>query len=137
MPPFIEVTEKPLSPEAVINRVITLGSGCTASYTGLIRDTSEGKKVHSVIYTDRQGKATARLTEIAEELMQKWPLEAVAITHRTGEILVGEMNLIVAVASAHRTEAIDACRHAVDLFKANPPTNKSEKYSDGTDKSWE
>jgi len=125
----IEITQKPISPELVINRVKTDSSGCVASYIGLIRGHSQGKKVLSVEYQDPQGKAKESLQQIAEEIKQKWPVNNVAICHRIGKLRVGEINLVVAIAAAHREEGFAACRYAVDRFKELMPTQKKESYA--------
>jgi molybdopterin synthase catalytic subunit len=128
----IEITQKPISPERVINRVKTDGSGCVVTYVGLIRNSSQGKAVASVEYEDSQGNAAARLREIAQEIKQKWPIEDIAVCHRVGKLKVGDINFLVAVASAHRREGLAACSYAVDRFKELLPTRKTETYSDGS-----
>jgi molybdopterin synthase catalytic subunit len=45
---------------------------------------------------------------------------------------VGDINLVIAIASAHREEGLAACRYAVDLFKERLPTRKKETYQDGS-----
>ncbi len=45
---------------------------------------------------------------------------------------VGDINLVIAVASAHRQEAFAACQYAVDRFKQTMPTHKTETYTDGS-----
>ena len=129
---MIEITQKPISPELVVNKVKTDGSGCVATYIGLIRRYSQGKKVVSVEYEDTQGTAENRLREIAKEMRQKWPLENVAICHRIGKLKVGDINLVVAVAAAHRREGFAACQYAIDRFKEIMPTRKKETYTDGS-----
>jgi len=129
---MIEITEKPISPELVINRVKTDSSGCVATYVGLIRDYSQGKPVLSVEYQDPQGIAETRLREIANEAKQKWQLEDLAICHRTGKLKVGDINLVVAIAAAHRKEGFAACQHIIDRFKQTIPTQKKETYRDGS-----
>ena len=71
---MIEITTKIISPEQVINRAKTGGSGCVAAYVGLIRDNSHGKKVVSVEYRDKDGKAIEELQKIAAEAKEKWPV---------------------------------------------------------------
>jgi molybdopterin synthase catalytic subunit len=129
---MVVVTGEPLSPELVINQVKTDSSGCVAAYIGLIRDQSRGKAVLSVEYTDACGGAEARLEEIVNDAGNKWSLNNMAIYHRTGKLKVGDINLVVAVAAAHRQEGFAACRFAVDQFKEKPPTRKRETYLDGT-----
>jgi len=129
---MIEITENPISPELVVSKVKTSGSGCVVTYVGVIRGYSRGKPVLAVEYRDAEGKAAERLREIADEIKQKWPVENIAICHRTGQLKVGDINLVVAVASAHRGEGFAACQYAIDRFKQKLPTQKKETYQDGT-----
>jgi molybdopterin synthase catalytic subunit len=128
----IEITQKPISPERVIKQVKTDSSGCVVTYVGLIRNLSQGKAVTSVEYQDTKGNAAARLKEIAQEIRQKWPIENIAVCHRVGKLEVGDINFLVAVASAHRQEGFAACSYAVDRFKELLPTRKTETYTDGS-----
>jgi molybdopterin synthase catalytic subunit len=129
---MIQITDKPISPEQVVADIKTSGSGCVVTYVGLIRDNSRGKPVLSVEYEDKDGLAEERLREIAEEIKRQWPVENVAIWHRVGRLEVGDINLIVAIAAAHRSEGFAACQFAIDRFKEALPTGKKETYGDGT-----
>jgi molybdopterin synthase catalytic subunit len=128
---MIEITRNPISPERVIEKVKSDGSGCVVTYVGLIRNRSQGKPVLSVEYRDSDGKAVNTLQEIASEASRQWPIEGIAISHRIGKLKVGEINLVVAVASAHRGEGFTACQYIIDQFKERLPTQKTEKYQDG------
>jgi len=129
---MIEITQKPISPELVVNRVKTDSSGCVVTYVGLIRRYSRGKGVLSVEYEDTEGIAEGELRQIADEAKQKWPLDNLAISHRIGKLKVGDINLVVAVASAHRQEGFAACQYIIDRFKQKLPTRKRETYDDGS-----
>lgn len=126
------ITDKPLFPEAVVARAKTAGSGCVVTYVGLIRDNSRDKPVLSVEYEDNDGKAQERLGEIAAEIRRKYPVNEVAIYHRVGKLNVGDINLVVAVAAAHRGEGFAASQATIDLFKEKLPTSKRETYTDGS-----
>lgn len=125
---YIEVTGEPISPETVISQIKTPGSGCVVTYIGLIRAHSQGKWVISVAYEDSKGTAETTLRAIADEIKDKWPVENVAICHRTGKLKVGDINFVAAVASAHREAGFAACQYAVDRFKQTIPTHKTETY---------
>ncbi len=129
---MIRITDKPISPEQVVEKAKTPDSGCVVTYVGLIRDNSRGKSVVSVEYGDADGRAEARLSEIAAEIKRKWPVNSVAIYHRIGRLEVGDINLVVAVAAAHRGEGLAAVAYAVDCFKEKLPTSKRETYQDGS-----
>lgn len=132
---MIQITDKPISPEMVVNQAKTSDSGCVVTYVGLIRDNSRGKPVLSVEYKDADGKAADKLNDIAEEIQRKFPVNKVVIYHRIGKLNVGDINLVVAVAAAHRGEGLAAVTYAVDTFKDRLPTAKKETYRDGT--TWE
>jgi len=129
---MIAITDQPISPESVVNEVKASSSGCVVTYVGLIRDHSRGKRVRSVAYEDVSGKAEKRLREIADEIKRKWPVDNVAIYHRVGRLNVGDINLVVAIAAAHRSEGFAACQYAIDQFKQEMPTSKKETYLDGS-----
>ena len=125
---MIEITKETISTEQVVNRAKTKSSGCVVTYVGMIRDRSEGKSVLSVEYQDSKGNAEKALQGIADEARKRWRLENIAISHRIGKLRVGEINLVVAVASAHRSEGFAACQYIIDQFKELMPTSKIEKY---------
>ncbi len=129
---MIEVTEEPISPELVIDKARSDSSGCVVTYVGLIRAYSQGKAVLSVEDRDSEGNAENTLREIAREARQRWQVENIAISHRVGKLRVGEINLVVAVASAHRSEGFAACQYVIDQFKERLPTKKTETYQDGS-----
>ena len=129
---MIKITDEPISPEQVVDKAKTPDSGCVVTYVGLIRDNSRGKSVVSIEYADADGRAEARLREIAEEIKQKWPVNTVAIHHRVGRLEVGDINLVVAIAAGHREEGLAAVAYAIDRFKDRLPTFKRETYQDGS-----
>jgi len=129
---WVETTEKSISAEEVVSRVKSDGAGCVVTYVGLIRGHSQGKRVLSVEYRDCAGNARQALPEIARAIRQRWSVENIAICHRIGKLRVGEINLVVAVASVHRKEGFAACQFAIDWFKKRLPTQKTEHYDDGS-----
>jgi molybdopterin synthase catalytic subunit len=129
---MIYITDKPISPEMIVKEAATSSSGCVVTYVGLIRDNSRGKSVVSVEYQDNDGTAADKLREIADEIKRKWAVDSVVICHRVGILQVGDINLVVAIAAAHRTEGFAASQYAVDRFKEQLPTSKKETYRDGS-----
>jgi len=129
---MINISEKAISPDKVIAKAKCNSSGCVVTYVGLIREISFGKPVLSVEYIDAMSYAKTKLSEIADEARQKWSVDNIAISHRIGKLNVGDINLVVAVAAAHRSEGFDACQYIIDQFKQRLPTNKIETYNDHT-----
>jgi len=129
---MVEITKEPISVERMVNKVKSNSNGCIVPYVGMIRDYSQGKPVLSVEYKDAKGTAEGKLQQIASETNQKWHLNNLAICHRIGKLKVGDINLVIAVASAHRQEGFAACQYAIDRFKQKLPTQKKEIYQDGS-----
>jgi molybdopterin synthase catalytic subunit len=129
---MIAIVSQPIATEEVINSVRTPESGGVIVYTGLIRDNSRGKAVRSVTYSDPEGQARESLEAIVTRIKSKFPVNDVAICHRIGQLKIGEINIVVAVAAAHRQEGFAACMYAIDQFKENLPTHKVETYADGS-----
>ena len=76
--------------------------------------------------------AEAKLREIGAALHTRWPgVRRVAMLHRVGRLEIGEVSVLIAVAAAHRAEAFEACRYAIDTLKASVPVWKKEHFEDG------
>jgi len=129
---FVKIVNTPIQPDQVISQAKSLDSGCVVTYVGLIRDNSHQKAVRSVEYRDTDGQAETRLKKMAEEIMQKFPVNNLAMCHRVGELKVGDINIVFAFACAHRQEGFQACAYAVDKFKESLPTSKKETYLDSS-----
>ena len=118
--------------EGMANEVVVPRSHRTG-YDHAIR--SVGVKLVEVGISDRFSGAGVRDTEaweIADAISQKWAVNGVVIHHRVGTLKVGDINLVVAIAAAHRPEAFAACQYAIDQFKEKLPAHKTETYEDGT-----
>ena len=75
--------------------------------------------------------AQRRLEELASELGARWDLRKVAILHRTGDLSIGDASVVIAVSAAHRPEAFEACRHAIERLKEDVPIWKKEELTSG------
>ena len=127
----IEITAAPISTESVAEKVKQDCYGALVTFTGMVRDNSEGYKVLFMEYEAFQEMAYNKLAEIAEEVRVRWQPLDIAISHRVGRLEVGEVALAIAVASPHRKEAFAACQYAVDRIKEIVPIWKKEIREDG------
>ena len=128
---MIEITSKPLSPQFVIDKVKNDDCGAIVTFVGTVRNTTRGRKVAFLEIETRDEKAEPRLHEVVSEINQKWQLHDVAISRRIGNLRVGEIALVIAVAAAHRQEAFQACQYAVDRLKQGGITTEKEIYETG------
>ena len=128
---MVEITESPLNPESVTARVRKSSSGAVVTFLGTTRDTTEDRRVLHLEYEAYRPMADKKIVEIVEELRRRWGVEDAAIAHRIGRLDIGEISLVVAVASPHRKEAFAACQRAVDLIKRTVPIWKKEFFEGG------
>lgn len=128
---LVSVTSGPLSVDGALAAVADPGAGGTCLFVGTVRDVSSGGAVTGLTYEAWDDLAVRRLTEIGDELHGRWPLRRVAILHRTGSLEVGEASVVIAVSAAHRAEAFEACRYAIERLKQDVPIWKKEGLRSG------
>ena len=129
---MIEITHKPLDPGRVTDQVRQNTNGAVATFLGTTRDNFQGKRVVTLEYEAFEEMALKKLEEIRQQLRAEFGIEDVAIAHRIGTVDIGQISLVVAVASPHRKEAFLACHAAVDHLKETVPIWKKEVYEDGS-----
>jgi molybdopterin synthase catalytic subunit len=105
--------------------------GAVVSFVGLMRDFNDGDQVSSLFLEHYPGMTEKALDAIILEAEQRWALLGVRVIHRVGLLKPLEPIVIVAVASAHRGEAFDACEFIIDYLKTRAPFWKKERTSAG------
>ena len=131
MSDMIVITEQPLNPEEFTGRVQRDSNGAVVTFLGTTRASFEGKRVTHLEYEAYEEMAYKKLEEIRQELRAEFGVEDVAIAHRIGPVNIGQISLVVAVASPHRKEAFFACHEAVNRLKHVVPIWKKEVYEGG------
>ena len=112
-------------------RVAGQGGGAIASFVGQVRDDGNLASLELEHYPAMTDKA---LREIAETALSEWPLHAVTIIHRVGQLAVGENIVLVVTGSDHRGAAIESCSFIMDRLKTVAPFWKRETRTDGATK---
>ncbi|MCX7074631.1 MAG: molybdenum cofactor biosynthesis protein MoaE [Methylococcales bacterium] len=103
--------------------------GATSIFIGTMRDFNDGDDVQAMLLEHYDGMTQKQLTKIVTTTKSKWQILDFLIVHRIGEILPNEPIVLVAVWSAHRNEAFEACRYLMEELKANAPFWKLEKLA--------
>lgn len=129
---MIEITYQPLDPESITNQVRKDTNGAVVTFLGTTRDNFEGKRVLKLEYEAYEEMALKKLEEVRQEVRAEFGIDDVAISHRIGPVDIGQISLVVAVASPHRKEAFLACHKVVDRVKEIVPIWKKEVYEDGS-----
>ncbi len=100
--------------------------GGLASFIGLVRSESEEGPITELRLEHYPGMTERKLEEAEQEALRRWPLSASLIIHRYGTLNPGERIVLVATASSHRKEAMEACNFLIDWLKVEAPFWKWE-----------
>ncbi len=126
---IIEIINGPLTPFSSNNHQNRNGAELT--FNGRVRDTENGKAIDALEYEQYEGMAEAELTELANEICQKFPIKDLFCKHRMGWVGIGETSLHVSIWSKHRKEAIEAMDDFIFKLKQRVPIWKWAILSDG------
>ena len=130
---LFEITDQPLSLDALVRCIAQESSGAIATFLGTVRALSRGRRVQHLEYDAYPEMATAVMRQIGAEIRERWPVDEIAIQHRTGRLEIGEASVAIAVASPHRREALYACSYAIERLKEIVPIWKKEVWADGAE----
>jgi molybdopterin synthase catalytic subunit len=126
------LTESPLDITAHEAAVAHPAAGAVVSFAGVVRDHDGGRGVTRLVY-EAHPSAADILAEVAAEIAKDPAVRAIAVSHRVGELAIGDVALAAAVSTAHRAEAFALCARLVDEVKARLPVWKHQIFTDGTD----
>jgi molybdopterin synthase catalytic subunit len=127
----IILSAETLDIQACINWIMSPESGGIDVFIGTVRNSTKGKPVLKLDFEAYEPMAISEMQKIAKQAFDKWPVQKILIHHRTGELQVGEVPVVIAVSAAHRDAAFDACRYIIDALKQTVPIWKKEAFEDG------
>ena len=127
-----QLTDVPLDVSAAYELVRDPACGGIALFVGTIRNHNEGEEVTRLEFSSYDGMATKEMRKICERAIEKFGLVKAALYHRKGELAIGDVAVIVAVASKHRKAAFTGCEYIIDELKKHVPIWKKEFRADGT-----
>lgn len=125
------ISDQPLDEAEVAARVEGPDAGGVVCFVGRVRDHARGHSIQYLEYEAYAEMAEREMGKIVDQAAEKWPGTRVAIAHRVGRLEIGDAAVVVVAASAHRGEAFEACRFAIDTLKVTVPIWKREVATDG------
>ncbi|MBM4165528.1 MAG: molybdenum cofactor biosynthesis protein MoaE [Ignavibacteria bacterium] len=128
---MIEIVERKIDVHAVIRSVEDDSAGAIDVFIGSTRNISDGKNVLFLEYEAYVSMAKKMMEEISAAIFAKWDVKKISLVHRIGKVPIGDASVVLAVSSAHRSEAFEACRYAIDMLKKNVPIWKKEFFDNG------
>lgn len=128
---MFRITADPLDERELMQAVSSNAAGAIALFAGVVRNENVGRTVEYLVYDAYPPMAERKMSEIADEVRARWPINGIAMAHRTGRLEIGEASVLIAVSSPHRADAIEACHYAIDRLKATVPIWKKEVFEGG------
>jgi molybdopterin synthase catalytic subunit len=131
MSSLIQITDKAIDTESVIDLVKTDDSGAVNLFIGTVRNKTKNKEVAGLEFEAYERMALKELEKIVDHVKKHWPINAMAIHHRVGALKIGDIPVVIAVSTPHRQQGFEACQYAIDTLKLTVPIWKKEIFADG------
>ena len=128
---IIELVRNRIETAEISARLKAPEDGAIVVFEGIVRNESRGRRTLYLEYEAYEAMALKQMGIIAAAIRGQFGVDSVAIVHRLGRLEIGETSVLIAVTSAHRREAFEACRYGIDTLKRTVPIWKKEYFEDG------
>ena len=129
--PYIRIQRERIVPHDIVPKNERPEDGAIVIFDGIVRNHSRNRETKYLEYESYEEMALKQMRDVVDEAKAKFPIRNVALVHRLGRIEIGESSVMIAVYSAHRAAAFDACRYIIDTLKKTVPIWKKEFFADG------
>jgi MoaE-MoaD fusion protein len=127
----VQIVRSTVPTEKIVVALKAAEDGAVAVFEGIVRNHSHGKATLYLEYEAYEPMALAKMREIGIHMRATFAIDRLAMVHRLGRLEIGDTSVLIAVSSAHRAAAFDACRYGIDTLKRLVPIWKKEYFSDG------
>ena len=127
----VQTADFDLGAEVAALRAGDVGVGAVASFVGTVRDRSDGQGVSAMELEHYPGMTESAIDAMIDSAMQRFDIRGARVVHRVGTLLPGDQIVLVAVTSAHRGQAFQACEFLMDYLKTQAPFWKKETTAEG------
>jgi molybdopterin synthase catalytic subunit len=128
---YATIVREVIDTQRVVDALKRGEDGAALVFEGVVRNQTRGRKTLYLDYEAYEEMALQQMNSLAHQALQQFQIRDVAIVHRLGRLEIGETSVLIAVASAHRAPAFDACRWLIDTLKRTVPIWKKEHFEDG------
>jgi molybdopterin synthase catalytic subunit/molybdopterin converting factor small subunit len=128
---YSSIVREKIDTQAALARLKQPLDGAAVVFEGVVRDNTRGRRTLYLDYEAYEEMALRQMNTLAEQSLQQFSIRDVAMVHRLGRLEIGEVSVLIVVASAHRAAAFDACRWLIDTLKRTVPIWKKEYFEDG------
>ena len=127
----IQTADFDLCAEVAALRAGDASAGAVASFIGTVRNRNDGSPVSAMELEHYPGMTERAIEAMLDEALRRFDIRAARVVHRVGKLDVGDQIVLVAVSSAHRGTAFDACEFLMDYLKTQAPFWKKETTPEG------
>lgn len=127
----VRLTTAPLDGGAALAALKAGSDGAVVVFDGIVRNNTRGRQTEYLIYEAYEAMALEKMCSLVDEACDRFQVRDALLHHRLGRLEIGESSVLIAVASAHRAAAFDACRWMIDTLKKTVPIWKKEFFVDG------
>ena len=127
----IQTEDFDLQQEVAALRAGDAGVGAVCSFIGTVRDRNDGSVVASMELEHYPGMTEKAIEAMIDEACRRFDILGVRVIHRVGLLQPQDQIMMVAVTSAHRGDAFQACEFLMDYLKTNAPFWKKEATDAG------
>jgi MoaE-MoaD fusion protein len=129
--PHVRLIRERINPGALIPPLERPEDGAVVVFDGIVRNHSRGRATRYLEYEAYEAMALRQMQDLAAQALARFAIRDLLLVHRLGRIEIGEPSVLIAVFSAHRSAAFDACRWLIDTLKQTVPIWKKEFFADG------
>jgi molybdopterin synthase catalytic subunit len=129
--PLVRILHERIVRHEIIPPLERPEDGAIVVFDGIVRNHSRGRKTRYLEYEAYESMALKLMEELAGQALEKFAIRNVLLVHRLGHLEIGETSVLIAVFSAHRGPAFEACRWIIDTLKKTVPIYKKEFFEDG------
>ncbi|NBB31498.1 molybdenum cofactor biosynthesis protein MoaE [Cellulophaga sp. BC115SP] len=128
---MIAIADSPINIQECIDAAQSERAGAVDVFIGTVRNHNKNKSVVRLEFETYDSMAVKKMQELADEAQARWNTEKIVMVHRKGVLSIGDVAVVIAVATPHRAASFEACQWLIDTLKQVVPIWKKEVYDNG------
>jgi molybdopterin synthase catalytic subunit len=123
---MIAIADSPINIQECIDAAQSERAGAVDVFIGTVRNHNKDKSVVRLEFETYDSMAVKKMQELADEAQARWNTEKIVMVHRKGVLSIGDVAVVIAVATPHRAASFEACKWLIDTLKQVVPIWKKK-----------